>query len=185
MEAHGQLSERSGRPSGSRSPASYVIANTPYALSAVLGFFVLLPIHWAVAALELVAVVAGPLWMMRTVCPHCRHRSSVDCPSGYNRLSARLAPPGDPARFPEAFRRNIAAVFPIWFLPVAGAAYIVATGGVPPIVPLALFVALSFVIIPLKARLYNCRRCASRGECPWGIKAAKRRLRPEPECTTD
>jgi hypothetical protein len=165
-----QLNKKRGRWLKRGSPAQIALDNSPYALSAVLGFFVLLPIHWALAVLELVAVVAGPLWMIRTVCPHCYHMNGVDCKSGYSKLAARIAPPGDPAKFKRAFTRNTIAVYPVWFLPLAGAVYIVATGGVPPLIPLVLFILVSFVIIPVKTRTVNCRKCANRKNCPWGIK---------------
>jgi hypothetical protein len=153
-----------------RYPRAFASETAMIVLSAALGALVLLPIHWSLAVLELAAAALVPVWMMKTVCPYCSLYGSDACPSGYGVLSQRLAKRGDPARFREAFSRNVYGVFPVWFLPIGGVLYMLAVGIPVPWLPLLGFVAVAFVAIPLIARLHTCRTCPRRADCPWGSR---------------
>ncbi len=136
-----------------------------------LGALVLLPMHWGLAALELAATAVAPLWMMLRVCPHCTIQGSELCPSGFGVISERLAARRDPKLFAQAFAHNVYGVMPVWFLPVAGAAWMAWRGIDVPLVPLVLFAVLAFVATPLRARFHHCKRCPRRGDCPWAVRA--------------
>ena len=136
----------------------------------VLGALVLLPLHWALAAIELAATAVAPLWMMLRVCPHCTVHGSDACPSGFGVVSEWLVARGDTTMFARAFAHNVYGVMPVWFLPLAGAAWMAWRGIDIPMVPLALFAALAFVATPLRARLHHCKRCPRRGDCPWAVR---------------
>lgn len=135
-----------------------------------LGALVLLPLHWGLAAVELALTAVSPLWMMLRVCPHCTVHGSEACPSGFGVISERLVARRDTALFARAFAHNVYGVMPMWFLPVAGAAWMAWSGVGVPLVPLVLFAALAFVATPLRARLHHCKRCPRRGDCPWALR---------------
>jgi hypothetical protein len=148
------------------------------ALNGVLGALVLLPIHWSLAVLEVVATALAPIWMLRTVCPNCSLYGTEGCPSGFGVVSERISPRGDPKRFREAFARNVYGVMPAWFLPVAGVAYMLYAGIHVPLVLLSAFVLAAFVVTPLRARYDTCRRCPRREDCPWGARIVPARGGP-------
>jgi hypothetical protein len=155
-----------------RSAGRYVVDNIPYAAMAALGAWVLLSIHWAVALLEVAAAILGPLYMIRVVCPNCLLYGSPHCQSGYGLVSAMLAPRGDPDRFKDVFSVHVWSVVPMWFLPVAGMLYLLVVGSDLPMVEFALFFAVAFVGVPLKARYVTCPKCPKRADCPWGSRAS-------------
>lgn len=151
--------------------------NSPYIATVVLGAWVLLPLHWAAALAEVVAGVLGPLWIIIKVCPNCHLYGSSACQSGYGLLSSRLAAKGDTEQFGTNFNVHIIATGPMWFLPVAGAVWLLLTGGEVLWLVLIAFLLVTFMAMPLKARYYTCARCANRDNCPWGSRTAKRRNR--------
>jgi hypothetical protein len=153
----------------------FVLDSLPYILTGVLGAWVMLGIHWTLAALEMAAMVLGNLWIILKVCPSCSLHGSPACASGFGLASGKLTRRGDPDRFEEVFSHHMTAVMPMWFIPLAGVAYLLLTGQRVPWLLLAVFLVVAFVVVPLKARYITCARCPKRGGCPWGKRTARRR----------
>lgn len=172
-----------GRPNGrsGRRASAYLLDNSPYVATGLLGAYVCWQAHWALAMVQLVATVLGPLWIMMRVCPSCFLYGSPACPSGYGLLSSRMVAQGDPDRFGEVFSLHVSAVAPMWFIPLGAVAYLLVTGGPVPWLVLILFVLVAFVGVPLKARYYTCARCPKRSDCPWGKRTALPRPRSSGE----
>ena len=164
---------RGGRKgnAGSKGAGRYILDSTPYALTGALGAWVLLEVHWTLSVVQVAASILGPLWIMLKVCPNCLLYGSGACPSGFGLASARLAGKGDPEHFREVFGYHISAVAPMWFIPVAGVAYMLVVGIPVTWLPFAVFVLVGFVGVPLKSRYVTCPRCPKRSDCPWGARA--------------
>lgn len=155
-----------------RSKWVYLWDNTLYVATGVIGAWICLQFHWALAVAQLAASVLGPLWIMARVCPSCLLYGSAACPSGYGLVSRRLVPQGDPDRFGEVFSLHVTAVAPMWFIPVGAVVLLLVTGEPVPWLATIVFVLVAFVGVPLKARYYTCARCPKRSDCPWGSRTA-------------
>jgi hypothetical protein len=158
------------RRRGRRWLRGFAVEISLMALIAALGALTLLPIHWSLAAVEVAAMAVSPLWMMLRVCPHCTVHGSDACPSGFGVISDRLVERRDTRQFAEAFAHNVYGVMPMWFLPVAGVAYMLYAGIDVPVVPFVAFAVMAFVVTPLRARFHHCKRCPRRADCPWAIR---------------
>jgi len=152
---------------------SYRLAdNSPYIATGVLGVLICLEVHWALAVIELIASVLGPLWIIVRVCPTCLLYGNPACSSGYSLVSARLVDKGDPERFGRVFSLNLYAVIPMWFLPLFTGIYLFVTDQNVPWLLLIVFVLVAFIAVPLKARYITCAKCPRRSTCPWGSRTA-------------
>jgi len=116
-------------------------------------------------------VLAGNLWFVMRVCPHCTYHGRSDGPSVYCVLSTHLAGKGEPQYFARRFRQNVGISAFNWALPVIGGAIALRplhdrTYG---LVMLAVFVFIAFLLVPMAAKP-NCERCLNREACPYGTK---------------
>jgi hypothetical protein len=160
------------------STVAYLVDNSPYLATGILGAWICWQVHWTLALVQLAATVLGPLWIITRVCPNCLLYGRSSCPSGYGLVSARLTSRGDPDRFREVFRLHVTAVAPMWFIPLVAVVIMLVQGADVPWVPLAAFVGIAFVGVPLKARYVTCARCPKRRDCPWGSRTALPRSSP-------
>jgi hypothetical protein len=153
---------------------SYRLAdNSPYIATGVVGALICLQVHWALAVVEIIASVLGPLWIIVRVCPTCLLYDNPACSSGYGLVSARLMDKGDTERFGHVFSHNLYAVIPMWFLPLASGIYLYIIGENVPWLLMIVFVVVAFVIVPMKARYVTCAKCPRSSTCPWGSRAAQ------------
>ncbi len=127
---------------------------------------------WPPLALGYVALIVGcNLLFMAWICPYCRHCEERTCHSGYHHI-ARFFRPKANRGFAQQFRRNVAVVYPVWFLPpVAGVVRLVADADLWSGVVLALFCLSGFVALPLASRQI-CAGCVNAPECPRGKGAS-------------
>ncbi len=174
VEANGKAARK---PRNGHSVGSYLLDNTPYFATGVIGAWICWQVHWALAVVQLAAAILGPIWIILRVCPNCLLYGRSNCPSGYGLVSAKLMVKGDPDRFPEVFRRHITAVAPMWFIPLAAVAYMLLAGMEVPWIAVIVFIGVAFVGVPLKARYVTCARCPKRTDCPWGSRTALPRPR--------
>ncbi len=152
---------------------SYRLAdNSPYIATGAVGALICLQVHWALAVVETIASILGPLWIIVRVCPTCLLYGNAACSSGYGLVSARLVDKGDPERFGHVFSHNLYAVIPMWFLPLVSGIYLFIIGESVPWLLLIVFVLVAFIAVPLKARYITCAKCPRRSTCPWGSRAA-------------
>ncbi|MEW6252614.1 MAG: hypothetical protein AB1716_18405 [Planctomycetota bacterium] len=150
-----------------------LIDNIPYIAMLALGAALLattLPTPWPLPAAVAYVLygLAGALWIMRFICPHCVFYATRLCPCGYGAIAARLAPRGPGDNFRRQFRRHIPVIVPLWLLPLVPA--------IPPLlrsfhsgllIQVLLYAVNSFLVLPLVARWYGCARCPQKATCPW------------------
>ncbi len=151
-----------------------LIDNLPYLAMLVLGAAVLQ--HslaagawpWLAAAAYFLYGVAGAVWIMVFICPHCHFHGTRLCPCGYGEIAARLRAKRPGEDFRRQFRRHIPVIVPLWFVPLlVGVAALIQAFSWPVTLLLLGFALNSFVILPLVSRAYGCARCPQKATCPW------------------
>lgn len=158
------------------SHAQELLDNIPYLLMGLCGSAILLAglgftaRGWLAASAYFAYAVAGTVWIIFFVCPHCQYYATRSCPCGYGQIAAKLVPRKSENQFARQFRRHIPVIVPLWLIPVvAGIAfYLQAHSGVM-LTLLAVFVVDAFVVLPLISRLYGCGHCPQKTDCPWMI----------------
>ena len=155
-----------------------LLDNIPTLTLYVLGAAILLPfgILWA-WAFFLYSILSVVLFWKR-ICPYCHHYGTRACPCGYGIISSLFfkSKNSNGNEFRKVFRRNIAIVFPSWFVPFIGGGYLLWNNF--SISRMWLFVAfctIGFVIIPLVSKFVGCRNCSIKDECPWMMPKSKRK----------
>jgi len=145
--------------------------DAPVLIMYCLGAWLFLPLGWIWSVAYIIIVLAGNLWFVMRVCPHCTYHGRSDGPSVYCVLSTHLAGKGEPQYFARRFRQNVGISAFNWALPVIGGAIALRplhdrTYG---LVMLAVFVFIAFLLVPMAAKP-NCERCLNREACPYGTK---------------
>ena len=140
----------------------------PHLLTVVLGAVVVWQCVGWLAGVYIIITIIGLVWFLATICTHCAGYGNNGCPSALGRLSAKLFKRPPSREFNRAFRRNIIAVFPEWFMPVAVGGYCLIQGfEMWHLITLIMFTLVAFVYLPLASRRKGCERCAQRNECSW------------------
>lgn len=155
------------------------LGNTPYAVMLLLGAAIIglafraHPWAWPLAVGFVLYGVAGTLWIIAALCPHCPSYGQTSCPCGYGVVSARLRPKGDADHFTRKFRQTIPAIVPLWFAPViiATVAFI-KSFDLPLAILAGVFVLDAYVLLPWLSRGHGCKHCPQRDLCPWWTSEA-------------
>ncbi len=124
---------------------------------------------WIGAGVYLAYGIVGVIWHAVFVCPHCGNYGTRSCHTGYGIISAKLVRRGDPARFPEKFKRHIPVIVPLWFIPLVAGAWVLAQHHFSWWL-LALVTAFSinsFLVLPLVSAKRGCADCPQKDSCPW------------------
>jgi|YelNatPaOPRAMG01_1025707.scaffolds.fasta_scaffold11470_7 hypothetical protein len=170
------------------SNSEVLVANGPYAAMILLGAatiassFQLSPGAWLGAIGYVLAGLAGAVWIMVFVCPHCAFYDTRRCPCGYGKMAARLVPKGQGHCFAQKFKRHIPVIVPLWLVPVlCGAVSLTQawSGAVAGLV--TAFAVDAFVVVPLISRKHGCTDCPQREGCPWMNLGAGKRQSPPAE----
>ena len=145
-----------------------VLDNAPTAILFVLGAALLAPLGRLFAALFLAYCALAIVLFWRRICPSCHHFGTRACPCGYGVIASRFFRRRPGRDFKQVFRRNIAIMFPCWFVPLGPGVWLLysrfSTGS---LVLLCAFCFVGFVAIPLIAKLVGCRNCGLKNDCPW------------------
>lgn len=165
------------RPSKEYTHLQEMAHNLPYLLMGLCGSAILLVglgpsvSGWTAAAAYFGYCVAGAVWIMVFVCPHCQYYETRACPCGYGQIAARFVPKSSENRFAEQFRRHIPVIVPLWLIPpIAGVAFLVRHYDLSLLILLLVFVVDAFILLPLVSRLYSCGHCPQSHDCPWMIR---------------
>lgn len=151
----------------SPSPVDFVRDNAKMVIMYALGAWILssvwLPLTW----LYLAYCVLSLLLFIRLICPYCFRYHAGTCLSGYH-IFAGIFKPQSPTRFAKQFKRYVAVLFPVWFVPPLGGLYLLVTAfSWLTVVQLALFCVLAFVILPYISGKHSCATCENAENCPW------------------
>jgi hypothetical protein len=174
-----ELSNKHGDNKDSRPQREYsgiqeLANNLPYGIMIGLGTAILLvgfgnsTPGWTAASVYLLYGVAGVLWIMIFLCPHCPFFNTRSCPCGYGRIAARLRSKRDDDSFKRKFKRHIPVIAPLWFIPVVASVFpLWGSFSWPLLILLIVFALDAFVVLPLFSRKHGCTECPQKDLCPW------------------
>jgi len=159
-----------------------VLSNVPYAAVVLLGAAIIvvgLPGHawtWPAAVGFVLYGIAGTLWLIVALCPHCPSYGQRSCPCGYGIIAARLRPKRDASDFSRRFRMTIPPIVPLWFIPIIIAAIaLIKSFALPLAILTGIFALDAFVLLPWLSRGHGCKACPQREHCPWWTRKAENR----------
>ena len=172
MADDGKTKDQCGPECGRVVPPHLVLLdNIPTLLLFILGYAIIARLSIAGALCFLAYALASVIWFLARICTYCRYYGTVSCPCGYGIISARLFGRKTGRSFRKAFRTNIIAQFPNWFVPPAVGAYALITDfSLQMLILVILFCIDGFLVIPLISKLVGCRNCETRADCPWMSK---------------
>lgn len=145
-----------------------VLDNVPTLALFILGAVLIWWLWWPFAVVYLAYCVLAIVLFWARICCYCSHYDTLGCPCGYGVIAARLFKYKGDRDFREVFRKNIAVVYPCWFVPLAPGAYLLYQGlDLTVLGVLVAFCIVGFVLIPAIAKLVGCRGCEMKDQCPW------------------
>ncbi len=119
--------------------------------------------------LYIVFVIVELVLFMKLVCIYRPTYDSVHCPSGYNKLSARLFERGHKTRFKSMFNKFIPFLSLVWIVPVVRALVLLLSYLSFYYLGLLIsFVIVGYIILPVFHRHFECRERPNKGNRPWG-----------------
>jgi len=108
------------------------------------------------------------------ICRFCRHFGTRTCPCGYGGMAARFFSRKEGGNFRKVFRKNIAIVYPCWFIPLGTGIYLCyARFSRGLLMTFVAFVIVGFVMIPAISKFVGCKGCDLKEQCPWMSSEAK------------
>jgi hypothetical protein len=142
--------------------------NVPTAILFLLGT-VLVGILWRpLAIFMLIYNLSSIILFWALICRHCPHFGTRACPCGYGVSAARCFSGKETGNFRKVFRKNIAIMYPCWFVPLGAGLYLLYARFSRDILMIfAAFVIVGFVMIPAISRFVGCKGCELKEQCPW------------------
>jgi hypothetical protein len=135
-----------------------------FLLGAVLAGFVWRPLAIFMMLYSLFSIIM--FW--RLICRHCGHFGTRACPCGYGVVAAWCFDRKEGSDFRKVFRKNIAIMYPCWFIPLGAGIYLLyARFSRDILVVFSAFILVGFVLIPAISRFVGCKGCNLRQQCPW------------------
>ncbi len=182
-----EITNCSIRDACGRAVSTWIILldNIPTAAMFLLGT-ALVWMAWGPAAIfmllyNLLAIVL--FWSL--ICRHCAHFGTRACPCGYGVIAARFFQKIEGSDFRKIFRKNIAVMYPCWFIPFGAGIYLLGTRfSKGALVIFAAFVVIAFILIPAISRLVGCKGCDLKNQCPWMAALPASKSRPLPDAGT-
>jgi hypothetical protein len=151
-----------------------IVNNLPYAAMTLLGAAIFVVGFesavwgWICASAYVIYSVAGAFWIIVFLCPYCERHNTMCCPCGYGRVAAKFREKADVSRFREKFKKHIAVIVPLWFVPViAGVVFAVRGFSWLEATLLVVFAVVAFVVLPLFSKGHSCTNCPQKELCPW------------------
>jgi hypothetical protein len=153
---------------------SYIKENLPLVIVIIFGSILTSWVWWIWGIVYLGYSIIALLLYMKFICLYCLCYKTRSCHDGYHIIASRLFEPRKGKIFYTQFKRYVPVVYPIWFIPVPAAFYVLMTrfswlhlGFV------IIFCISGFVILPLLSQ-NQCRKCTNGLYCPRLVKETKR-----------
>ena len=146
---------------------SVLVDNAKMLVMYGLGMAIIATVGWPLSLAYLAYCLLSLLAFIRLICPYCFRYRLGTCLSGYHSF-ARWFKPQDVKKFPTQFKRYIALLFPVWFLPPLIGGYRLFTHfSWLLVIQLGLFCLVAFVILPYISGQHSCKTCENAENCPW------------------
>jgi hypothetical protein len=125
-------------------------------------------VWWPLAILMMLYNLSSIILFWILICRYCHHFGMRACPCGYGVIAARYLHRKEGGSFRQIFRKNIAIMYPCWFLPLVAGTYLLCTRFSREIVAIFVaFIIVGFIIIPTVSRFVGCKGCDLKQQCPW------------------
>ncbi len=145
-----------------------ILDNVPTAVLFVLGIKLAGMVWWPLAILMLIYDLASIVMFWAFICRYCLHFGTRACPCGYGVIAAKIFGRIGGGNFRKVFRKNIAIMYPCWFIPLgAGIFLLYARFSSSILMTFVAFVVVGFVVIPAISKFVGCKGCDLKEQCPW------------------
>ena len=153
-----------------------LLDNIPTAVLFLLGAALTGMVWWPLGILMLLYNVSSIVMFWGLICTYCPHFGSRACPCGYGTIAPRFFTRKEGSDFRKVFRKNIAIMYPCWFLPFIAGIYLLCTEFSAFVLTILIaFSIIGFVLIPLISRFVGCKGCEIKDQCPWMKPASRTR----------
>jgi hypothetical protein len=145
-----------------------LLDNIPTLIMFILGAMIVGSIWRPLAILMLLYNISTIVLFWGLICRHCHHFGTRACPCGYGMIAAKYFRKRDGENFRKIFKRNIAIMYPCWFIPSGVGIYLLCKGAPKGFVLLFIaFAAVGYILIPAISKFVGCKGCELRKDCPW------------------
>jgi hypothetical protein len=142
--------------------------NVPTAIMFLLGTMLVGIVWWPLAVFMLIYNLLSIVMFWAFICRYCQHFGTRACPCGYGVIAARHFSRKEGSSFRKVFRKNIAIMYPCWFIPLGTGIYLLYARFSSEILMIFVaFVMVAFAIIPAISRFVGCKGCGLKEQCPW------------------
>ncbi|MHC4444980.1 MAG: hypothetical protein ACYTBZ_20130 [Planctomycetota bacterium] len=151
-----------------QSKAVLILDNLPTAAMFILGTILIGRISWPPAIVYLAYCALSIVLFWALICCYCPLYETKHCPCGFGAIAPRFFSRKDDRDFRDVFKKNIAIMYPCWFVPPIAGIYLLWSRF--DYVVLALFAAfcvIGFIVIPWISKVVGCQRCELKAQCPW------------------
>lgn len=146
---------------------SIVLDNVKMLAMYALGAWLLLQLSPALMWGYLAYCLFSILGFIKFICPYCLRYHIRTCKSGYH-VFAGIFSPKDRSKFGMQFKRYVAILYPVWFVPPLVGVYLLVTDFSWLVVgQLLVFCLVAFVFLPYISGEHSCSDCEQASECPW------------------
>jgi hypothetical protein len=142
--------------------------NIPTLIMFVLGAMLAGMIWWPLAVFMSIYDLSSIVMFWAFICRHCQHFGTRACPCGYGVVAARYFDKKEGSNFRKVFGKNIAIMYPCWFIPLgSGISLLYTRNSNFILLTFVAFLIVGFVMIPAISRFVGCKGCNLKEQCPW------------------
>jgi hypothetical protein len=142
--------------------------NLPTAIMFLLGTMLVGIVWWPLTIFMLIYNLSSIVMFWAFICRYCRHFGTRACPCGYGVIASRYFGRIEESNFRRVFRKNIAIMYPCWFIPLGAGIYLLyARFSADLLMIFVAFAIVGFVMIPAISRFVGCKGCDLKEQCPW------------------
>jgi hypothetical protein len=145
-----------------------LLENISTAIMFLLGAMLIGMIWWPLAIFMLIYNLSSVVMFWAFICRYCQHFGTRACPCGYGVIAAKYFDQKEGSNFRSVFRKNIAIMYPCWFIPLGSGMYLLyARYSSNILMTFVAFIIVGFVMIPAISRFVGCKECNIKEQCPW------------------
>ena len=150
------------------SNAQMMVHNIPLLSMYVLGTILIWFFNFYLTILFIIYLVISNYLFMILICGFCPHYGTRSSICGYGLLAKKVTKRKSVREFRSSFLKNIAVIFPNWFLPFFIGIYLLYIDfSILILVLLIVFAVVGFAVVPYISKSKSCNSCKLRKTCPW------------------
>lgn len=142
--------------------------NIPLMIMYILGVFIVSIYNIVFSVIFIVYIILSLYIFMVTICAYCPHYGTKSSLCGYGLVTKSLTSRKKASQFKSQFRRNIAVLFPVWFVPlIFGLIIIINEFTWFMVILLIVYIIIAFGVVLYVSRSKSCKTCKLKKNCPW------------------